>query len=145
MEEDLFQQEPGSRTQVIASSGPFQIEFIEYAGTTGEAEWQANINIEYSYERFYTSLSTRYIEQVSLYTEQELEDNPNPSSLMNYGTYIISDITVGYNFDNGMGVKLGVDNVFNRELPYGTRGTGSGSASYDNIGRFGYVNLSYDF
>ncbi|MAJ40830.1 MAG: TonB-dependent receptor [Pseudoalteromonadaceae bacterium] len=127
---------------------PFQDEpeeFIEYAGTTGEAEWQANINIEYSYERFYTSLSTRYIEQVSLYTEQELEDNPNPSSLMNYGTYIISDITVGYNFDNGMGVKLGVDNVFNRELPYGTRGTGSGSASYDNIGRFGYVNLSYDF
>ncbi|BED91144.1 TonB-dependent receptor [Pseudoalteromonas sp. MM1] len=127
---------------------PFQDEpeeFIEYAGTTGEAQWQANINIEYSYDRFYTSLSTRYIEQVSLYTEQELDDNPNPNSLMNYGTYVISDITVGYNFDNGMGIKLGVDNVFNRELPYGTRGTGSGSASYDNIGRFGYVNLSYDF
>ena len=33
MEEDLFQQEPGSRTQVIASSGPFQIEFIEYVGS----------------------------------------------------------------------------------------------------------------
>jgi len=127
---------------------PFQDEpeeFIEYAGTTGEAQWQANINIEYSYERFYTSLSTRYIDEVSLYTEQELEDNPNPNSLMSFGTYIISDVTVGYNFDNGMGIKLGVDNVFNRDLPYGTRGTGSGSASYDNIGRFGYVNLSYDF
>ena len=33
MEEDLFQQEPESRTQVIASSGPFQIEFIEYVGS----------------------------------------------------------------------------------------------------------------
>ncbi|MEL0631402.1 TonB-dependent receptor [Pseudoalteromonas carrageenovora] len=127
---------------------PFQDEpeeFIEYSGTTGEAQWQANINIEYSYERFYTSLSTRYIEEVSLYTEQELEDNPNPNSLMSYGTYIISDVTLGYNFDNGIGMKLGVDNIFNKELPYGTRGTGSGSASYDNIGRFGYVNLSYEF
>ena len=33
MEEDLFQQEPESRTQVIASSGPFQIEIIEYVGS----------------------------------------------------------------------------------------------------------------
>ena len=33
MEEDLFQQEPESRTKVIASSGPFQIEFIEYVGS----------------------------------------------------------------------------------------------------------------
>ena len=32
MEETLFQQEPESRTQVIASSGPFQIELMEYVG-----------------------------------------------------------------------------------------------------------------
>ena len=52
-------------------------------------------------------------------------------------------MTVGYNFDNGVGLKVGVDNLFNRELPYGTRGDGSGSASYDNIGRFGYITFSY--
>ena len=33
MEEDLFHQELESRTQVIVSSGPFQIEFIEYVGS----------------------------------------------------------------------------------------------------------------
>ena len=32
MEETHFQQEPESRTQVIASSGPFQIELMEYVG-----------------------------------------------------------------------------------------------------------------
>jgi len=32
MEETHFQQEPVSRTQVIASSGPFQIELMEYVG-----------------------------------------------------------------------------------------------------------------
>ena len=32
MEETHFQQEPESRTQVIAASGPFQIELMEYVG-----------------------------------------------------------------------------------------------------------------
>ena len=32
MEETHFQQEPESRTQVIASSGPFQIELMDYVG-----------------------------------------------------------------------------------------------------------------
>ena len=32
MEETHFQQEPVSRTQVIAASGPFQIELMEYVG-----------------------------------------------------------------------------------------------------------------
>ena len=32
MEETLFQHEPESSTQVIASSGPFQIELMEYVG-----------------------------------------------------------------------------------------------------------------
>ena len=125
---------------------PFQDEpsdYIENAGVTGEAQWQANLNLEYSYENLYTTFSTRYIEEVSLYTDQELSDNPNPNSLTSYGTYVISDMTVGYNFDNGVGLKVGVDNLFNRGLPFGTRGDGEGSASYDNIGRFGYITFSY--
>jgi outer membrane receptor for ferrienterochelin and colicin len=125
---------------------PFQDEpndYIVYAGTTGKAQWQANLNVEYSYENFFTSLSTRYIEQVSLYTDQNFESNSNPNSLTSFGTYVISDMTVGYNFDSGVGVKVGVDNLFNRELPYGSHCTGGESASYDNIGRFGYVNIIY--
>lgn len=127
---------------------PFQDQpedYIEYAGTTGEAKWQANLTISYKRDGFFATFDTRYLDEVSLYTDQELEDNPNPNSLMKFGSYVISDATVGYNFESGLGVKVGVDNIFNRELPFGTRGTGSGSASYDNIGRFGYLRLSYDF
>ena len=127
---------------------PFQDQpedYIEYAGTTGEAKWQANLTISYKRDGFFATFDTRYLDEVSLYTDQELEDNPNPNSLMKFGSYVISDATVGYNFESGFGVKVGVDNIFNRELPFGTRGTGSGSASYDNIGRFGYLRLSYDF
>lgn len=127
---------------------PFQDQpedYIEYAGTTGEAKWQANLTISYKRDGFFATFDTRYLDEVSLYTDQELEDNPNPNSLMKFGSYVISDATVGYNFESGFGVKVGVDNIFNRELPFGTRGDGSGSASYDNIGRFGYLRLSYDF
>ena len=127
---------------------PFQdqpAEYYEYAGTTGEAQWQANLSLGYTYENFFTTFDTRYLEEVSLYTDQELEDNPNPSNLLTYGTYFISDATIGYNFDNGVGLKLGIDNIFNRKLPFGTIGTGAGSASYDNIGRLGYLKLSYKF
>ena len=80
---------------------------------------------------------------MNLYTAHELDDNPNPSNLMTFESYLISDITVGYTMDNGLDLKLGVDNVFDRELPFGTRGTGGGSASYDNIGRFACLTVSY--
>jgi len=125
---------------------PFQDDpsnFIEAAGTSGEAKWQANLSVSYSIDRFFSTVETRFIDEVDLYTNVELAQNSNPNSNMNYGKYFITDMTVGYSFDSGVGVKVGVDNLFNRELPYGTRGTGAGSASYDNIGRFGYVSFSY--
>ena len=125
---------------------PFQDDpsnFIEAAGTSGEAKWQANLSVSYSIDRFFSTVETRFIDEVDLYTNVELAQNSNPNSNMSYGKYFITDMTVGYNFDSGVGVKVGVDNLFNRELPYGTRGTGAGSASYDNIGRFGYVSFSY--
>ncbi|ASP49618.1 TonB-dependent receptor domain-containing protein [Cognaticolwellia beringensis] len=125
---------------------PFQddpSDFTENAGTTGESKWQANLLIGYTNGNWNGTWKTRYLQDVSLYTEQELEDNPNPSSLMSFPSYVVSDLTVGYNFDNGLSLKAGVDNLFNKDLPIGTSGTGSGSAGYDNIGRFYYTQISF--
>ncbi|XQF91753.1 hypothetical protein ACOBV8_20050 (plasmid) [Pseudoalteromonas espejiana] len=94
-------------------------------------------------DNFFSTVETRFLSEVDLYTNVELASNSNPSNQMSYGKYFITDMTVGYNFDSGLGVKIGVDNLFNRKLPYGSRGTSAESASYDNIGRFGYINLSY--
>jgi len=125
---------------------PFQDDpssYIEYAGTTGEAKWQTNLSLTYAKDNFYSTVETRFISKVDLYTNVDLASNSNPSNQMFYGKYFITDMTVGYSFDSGLGVKVGVDNLFNRKLPYGSRGTSAGSATYDNIGRFGYINLSY--
>lgn len=125
---------------------PFQddpTDFIENAGTTGEAKWQSNLTVDYMIDDISVKWSTRYLEEVSRYTPQELEDNPNPNNILTHGTYIVSDMSVSYAIDDSMSLTLGVDNVFNRELPFGTYGDGASSASYDNIGRFGYLTFSY--
>ncbi|MCG9757446.1 TonB-dependent receptor [Shewanella insulae] len=125
---------------------PFQGEtdtYNEYAGYVGEAEWQANLTAQYSKDNWGVYWRTRFIDEVSLYTPQELEKNPNPSNNTSYGKYFISDASVSYSFENGIKLKFGVDNLFDRDLPYGTTGTGAGSASYDNVGRYYHATFSF--
>ncbi|MCS6124306.1 TonB-dependent receptor domain-containing protein [Shewanella baltica] len=120
-------------------------DFEELAGTLGYAKWQANWSLNYSIAQWSANWRTRFIEGVSLYTDKELARNANPSSNMEYGDYFISDIYVAYAFDSGVTLKFGIDNVFERDLPYGTTGTGAGSASYDNVGRFFHTTASFKF
>ncbi len=139
-------------TNIIAShlieftEYPFQsdkTDFTEWEGVSGTPDWEGTFNLRYSHDAWVVSTSTRYVDRVDLYTPQELEDNPNPNSLMQFASYVATDLQVSYEFENGLGLALGVDNVFDKELPFGTTGTGAASATYDNIGRFGYLTLSY--
>lgn len=111
-------------------------DFEELAGTLGYAKWQANWSLNYSIAQWSANWRTRFIDGVSLYTDKELARNANPSSNMEYGVYFISDISVAYAFDSGVTLKFGIDNVLDRDLPYGTTGTSAGAAAYDNVGRF---------
>ncbi|MGL4615341.1 MAG: TonB-dependent receptor domain-containing protein [Shewanella sp.] len=120
-------------------------DFEEVAGTLGYAKWQANWSLNYSIAEWRANWRTRFIEGVSLYTDKELLRNANPSSNMEYSDYFISDISVAYAFDSGVTLKFGIDNLFDRDLPYGTIGTGGGSASYDNVGRFFHTTASFTF
>lgn len=120
-------------------------DYEELAGTLGYADWQANLTLNYKYENWLSYWRTRFVNDVSLYTDKELARNANPSSNMQYDDYFISDVAVGYQFDSGITLKFGIDNLFDKDLPYGTTGTTAGSAAYDNVGRFYYTSLSYSF
>ncbi|MGI1945185.1 TonB-dependent receptor domain-containing protein [Shewanella glacialipiscicola] len=120
-------------------------DFEELAGTLGYAKWQANWSLNYAIEQWSANWRTRFIEGVSLYTDKELALNANPSSNLEYDDYFISDISIAYAFDSGVTLKLGVDNLFDRDLPYGTTGTSAGSAVYDNVGRFFHTTASFKF
>lgn len=126
---------------------PFQDDqsnFEEFAGTLGEAQWQGQVSINYFKDNWGINWKTRYIENVELYTPQFKDDyDVAYSNVMGYGSYVISDMNVNYIMDNGLEFGLGIDNVFDRDLPVNTTGTGAGSASYDNIGRFYYLSVKY--
>jgi len=119
--------------------------FEELAGTAGYAKWQANWSLGYSIDSWDISWRTRYVEGVSLYSDQELALNANPNSNMEFSDYFINDMAVAYNFDSGVRLKFGIDNVFNRELPYGYTGTDTTSSAYDNVGRFFHTTATYKF
>lgn len=143
-------------TQLIAThlssrdEFPFQIDpsqVIENAGTVGEAEWQGNLIVGYRNGPWTGNWRTRYLGDVSRYTPQDLEANPDRSNIMGYGSYFVSDIRAGYSFESGITFEMGADNVFDRDLPGFTTGTSTttGDASYDNIGRLYYASLTYSF
>jgi iron complex outermembrane receptor protein len=119
--------------------------FEELAGTAGYAEWQANWSLSYSIDSWDVSWRTRYVEGVSLYTDKELALNANPNSNMGFDDYFISDMAVAYHFDSGVMLKFGIDNLFDRELPYGRTGTDTTSSAYDNVGRFFHTKATYKF
>lgn len=118
-------------------------DFEQRAGTEGEATWQENYSIAYRVDAWNASWKTRHLSAVSLYTSKSLAINPDPADIMGYGSYFVSDISLGYQFDNGIHWTVGIDNLFDRDLPGVTTGTGTGSASYDNIGQLFYTTLSY--
>ena len=129
---------------------PFQIDpsqVIEYAGTTGESDKQANLLIGYTNGPWQANWRTRYLSEVDRFTPQDLATNPDRSNIMTYGTYFQTDVRAGYTFENNLTLEIGVDNVFDRPLPRYTSGTGDtpSTAGYDNIGRLYYASMTYSF
>ncbi|ATC94466.1 TonB-dependent receptor [Pseudoalteromonas tunicata] len=120
-------------------------DFEQNAGTVGEAQWQHNFTVAYSRDNWNGTWKTRYLSAVDLNSAQDLVTNPDPSDIMSYGSYVVTDISAGYTFDSNVAVTVGIDNLFDRDLPGVTNGTGAGTASYDNIGRFFYTQVAYSF
>ncbi len=117
--------------------------YEENAGTEGEAVWQENFSVAYSRDAWTASWKTRHLSAVSRFTDQELEINPDRVDIMGYGSYFITDISLGYQFENGLNWSVGIDNLFDRNLPGVSTGTTTEGASYDNIGQFFYTTVSY--
>lgn len=133
---------------IDAKQYPFQEtpdDYTDFSGVLGNAEWQARFTVDYRRDNWSVGTRTRFSDGVELYSPTSLENNPNPSNIMRYGSYAVTDVTATYFFDNGVRFTVGVDNVLDRGLPANTDGTGAGSAYYDNIGRFGYIRVGYSF
>lgn len=123
----------------------FPSEFIENAGVVGDATWQSNLMVNYRHGAWSASWKTRFVDAVDMNTPQQLAITPMPNDIMSYGSYFVSNATLGYQFDTGVNLVVGIDNIFDRDLPGVTTGTTAGTGLYNNIGRFYYTRLSYSF
>jgi len=113
--------------------------FEEFEGTLYDPEWSGLFNLGMNKDNVSASWNMRYTSAVDVYTPQSLARNPNPSNIMDFGSYIVSDATLGYNFENGLSVTVGVDNIFNKRLPFAA----NYDAHFDNMGRYGYLTVTY--
>ncbi|WP_025819463.1 TonB-dependent receptor domain-containing protein [Shewanella marina] len=128
-------------------SYPFQednSDYRDYDGLIGSPQWQGQLQLTYKIEDWQFNWKTTYTDGVELYSDTTKSQYDKPySNIMSYGSYATTDLFGTYNFDNGLTLGLGVDNVFDRDLPLMATGNGDGEGAYDNIGRFYYISANF--
>ena len=69
------------------------------------------------------------------------------TSRWNIGSVMYHDLSGGFAFDNGVKIRLGVDNLFDEQPPVSLTNLNINYdiSTYDPVGRFMYAQLSWDF
>ena len=71
--------------------------------------------------------------------------NPDASNPARYPDYFYHDIRFETKVSNRFRWYFAVDNLFDKQPPFGLTGTGAGGAIYSNVGRFFYSGIQADF
>ncbi|MBN8843407.1 MAG: TonB-dependent receptor [Sphingomonadales bacterium] len=72
-------------------------------------------------------------------------ENPDYAQVKKYPAVWYHNIRFDADVNDRFNVYLGVDNLFDRQPPYGLTGVGAGSGIYDVRGRYGYVGAIAKF
>lgn len=104
-------------------------------------EWKAQGSVQWNYNKLSVGWTTHYIGSMASTTAF------TPSQLDPYytGDYFSHDVRVKYEIDDKLNIRGGIQNVTDKHPPYlpeTLTGTGTGSSSYDNRGRFYYVGVT---
>jgi iron complex outermembrane recepter protein len=124
-------------TALPSSTGKTIVKF-KGTETGGQAypEWKSNLTASWRYDNIFASLTARYIGKV---TEPSNGDN-----LMEATTF--TDIQAGWapkRFGGKYEVTFGINNVFDKTPPLCLSCGGYDSSTYDIMGQFGYLRLTY--
>jgi outer membrane receptor protein involved in Fe transport len=72
-------------------------------------------------------------------------ENEDYAAVKFYPSTFYQDVRVGLDVNKSFNIYAGVDNVFDRQPPFGLSGTGGGSGIYDTRGRFMYAGVKAKF
>lgn len=116
-------------------------------GQAGNAQWSGTLGINYQRDNVSVTWESRYIDSLRLVSFKSLTENPDSQDPLYTGETIYHDVNVNYQFNEGLKITAGVNNLFDQDMPFMMMGAGRipGSGLYDNIGRNYYAGVTYDF
>ena len=127
---------------------PFQVQpdFVdEEAGELGDPKWVVNFNTTWNWGDFTFNYEFRYLSSQLLVEIDDLAADPDLQDPFKVGSTKFHDIQARYRINDYIQAFVGVNNLAQNFPPLGLSGAGTGSAIFDNIGRYYYggIRLTY--
>lgn len=121
-------------------------------GELGDPSDQFNISTDIKIGKVTIGHSIRWIDKMYLNTFEDYNSvngeppqNPDYATIEMYPVVAYHDLRLGVEVNDKFEVNFGVNNVTDKNPPYGLTGVGAGSGIYDNRGRFFYVGATAKF
>ncbi|MCD9086560.1 TonB-dependent receptor [Stenotrophomonas sp. SY1] len=122
----------------------FPSEYKEYVTYVTNPRWRANLGSKYTRNDWLVSWDMNYVDGNLRVAPQSYNSNPGQASPIRNGSYTYHNFKLGYTFPGGrLGTYIGIDNAFDKDPPLNYFGSDTGSALYDNIGRYMYLGITY--
>jgi len=125
-------------------------ERLDDAGEVGAQVWSMNSSLVAEWQKIRAAWSMRYIDGVNI--DNENPDAGPPDANGKVDAFLYHELNVNYQFNEDLGVFVGVDNLFNEEPPFlgqgvngDVVGTNTAADVYDPLGRFVYVGVRASF
>ena len=121
-------------------------------GELGDPKNQININADIKFGKFTLGYQYRWIDKMFLNTYEDYNSinglppqNADYADTFMYPAVSYHDVRLGLDVDTRFNIYAGVDNIGDKQPPYGLTGVGAGSGIYDVRGRYGYVGFVAKF
>lgn len=121
-------------------------------GELNDPKNQVNVNTSLKIDRFTIGYQLRWIDAMYLNTYEDYNalnglppQNTDYAPIRAYPDVFYHDIRFDMEVNKEFNFYLGVDNLTNRQPPYGLTGVGAGSGIYDVRGRYGYIGVTAKF
>lgn len=109
-------------------------------------KWKASGSASWFYEGFTTTLFGNFIGSVNDTSARDSESN-----FWQVDSWFTANASVAYDFSGGNGnldglqIKLGINNVFDKAPPLADENLGFFTGLHNALGRYGYVDVKYSF
>lgn len=118
----------------------------------GDPSDEFSLNASAQFGKFTLGYKMRWIDKMYLNTWEDYNSlngqdpqNADYAPIKKYPDVFYHDIRLGLDVNDQFNIYFGVDNVANRQPPYGLTGIGGGSGIYDVRGRYGYAGVVAKF